>query len=186
MGLLDLEYFMIKLADFGIIGHTNPYQEIKIMEETTSHIPTERGSDRSFGIVFSIVFLLIAIYPLIISKGFDFWEIIVSKDFNLLATIVSQELNYLAMIISAILLLLAFIFPKILSFPNKLWFKFGMLLGAIVSPIVMALIYFIAVLPTGLIMRILGKDLLKQRLDKNAKSYWIKRSEPLGSMKNQF
>jgi len=74
----------------------------------------------------------------------------------------------------------------VLELPNKLWFKFGMLLGSIIAPVVMALVYFITVVPTGLIMRLLGKDLLKQKLDKNAKSYWIKRSEPIGSMKNQF
>jgi len=82
--------------------------------------------------------------------------------------------------------LLAFLAPKILVLPNKLWFKFGLLIGSIVAPIVMALVYFFTVLPTGLIMRLLGKDLLKQKLDKNAKSYWVKRSEPMGSMKNQF
>ena len=82
--------------------------------------------------------------------------------------------------------MLAFAAPKTLILPNKLWFKFGMLLGSFVAPIVMALVYFATVLPTGLIMRLLGKDLLKKRLDKNAKTYWIERSEPMGSMKNQF
>ena len=70
--------------------------------------------------------------------------------------------------------------------PNKLWLKFGLLLGSIVAPIVMSFVYFVTVVPTGLIMRLLGKDLLTQKLDKNAKSYWIERSEPMGSMKNQF
>jgi hypothetical protein len=82
--------------------------------------------------------------------------------------------------------LLAYLAPMILNLPNKLWFKFGMLLGSIVAPIIMALVYVIPVLPTGLIMRLLGKDILMQKLDKNAKSYWIKRSEQLSSMKNQF
>jgi hypothetical protein len=88
--------------------------------------------------------------------------------------------------VSGIFLLLALLAPRILSSPNKLWFKFGLLLGSIVAPIVMALIYFVTILPTGLIMRLLGKDLLKPKLDKNAKSYWIERTEPVGSMKNQF
>jgi large-conductance mechanosensitive channel len=91
-----------------------------------------------------------------------------------------------AISVSAIFLSLAFLAPKILTIPNKLWFKFGMLLGSIISPIVMALVYFLTVLPTGLIMRLLGKDLLKQKIDKNAKSYWIERPEPMTSMKNQF
>ena len=82
--------------------------------------------------------------------------------------------------------MLAFVAPQILVLPNKLWFKFGILLGSIIAPVIMALVYFITVLPTGLIMPFLGKDLLKLKLDKNAKSYWIERKEPMGSMKNQF
>ena len=134
------------------------------MSETSSHIVIEQSSEKSFGIVFSIVFLIVSLYPLTNFKGISIW----------------------ALIISIIFLLLAFIAPKVLSLPNKLWFKFGLLLGSIVAPIVMAFVYFVTVLPTGLIMRLLGKDLLKQKLDKNAKSYWVKRSEPMGSMKNQF
>jgi len=122
------------------------------------------GSNKSFGIVFAIVFLIVALYPLLNSEGLRIW----------------------ALIVSAVFLLLVFIAPKTLSLPNRLWFKFGMILGSIIAPIVMALVYFITVLPTGLIMRLLGKDLLKQKLDKNAKSYWIERTEPMGSMKNQF
>jgi hypothetical protein len=134
------------------------------MSETESHILTEQGSEKSFGIVFSIVFLIVALYPLINSEDFHLW----------------------AFIVSAIFLILAIIAPRTLSGLNKLWFKFGLLLGSIIAPIVMALVYFFTVLPTGLIMRLLGKDLLNQKLDKNAKSYWIKRTDPMGSMKNQY
>ena len=134
------------------------------MSETTTHKEIEQSSEKSFGIVFSIVFLIVALYPLINSEGLRIW----------------------ALVASIIFFFLAFIAPKVLVFPNKLWFKFGLLLGSIVAPIVMAFVYFVTVLPTGLIMRLLGKDLLKQKLDKNAKSYWVKRSEPMGSMKNQF
>ncbi len=134
------------------------------MSEIASHISTEQSSDKSFGVVFSIVFLIVALYPLINSEGLRIW----------------------ALVVSAIFLLLAYVAPKILSLPNKLWFKFGLLIGSIVAPIIITLIYFVTVLPTGFIMRLLGKDLLKQKLDKNAKSYWVKRSEPMGSMKNQF
>ena len=130
------------------------------MLESSQNIPTEK----SFGVVFSIVFLIVSLYPLINSESFRIW----------------------ALVVSIIFFLLAFLAPKILVLPNKLWFKFGLLIGSIVAPIVMALVYFVTVLPTGFIMRLLGKDLLKQKLDKNAKSYWIKRSEPMGSMKNQF
>ena len=134
------------------------------MSESTSHVSTKQSSPKSFGIVFSIVFLIVSLYPLINSEDVRTW----------------------ALIVSAVFLLLAFIAPNILSLPNKLWFKFGILLGSIIAPIVMALVYFLTVLPTGLIMRLLGKDLLKKKLDKNAKSYWIERSESMGSMKNQF
>jgi hypothetical protein len=132
--------------------------------EIKKTVEINKSSPKSFGIVFSIVFLIIAIYPLINSENFRIW----------------------ALIVSTIFLLLAFALPKMLILPNKLWFKLGILLGSIIAPIVMALVYFVTVLPTGLIMRLLGKDLLKQKLDKNVKSYWIERSEPMGSMKNQF
>jgi large-conductance mechanosensitive channel len=98
----------------------------------------------------------------------------------------SEGLSIWAIIVSVTFLLLAYSAPKILSLPNKLWFKFGIFLGSIITPIVMAFVYFATVLPIGLIMRLLGKDLLKQKLDKNAKSYWIERKDPIGSMKNQF
>jgi len=134
------------------------------MSESTSQISTEQSSPKSFGVVFSIVFLIVAIYPLINSEGLRIW----------------------ALIVSAIFLLLAIVAPKILNLSNKLWFKFGILFGSIIAPIVMALVYFITVLPTGIIMRLLGKNLLKQKLDKNTKSYWIERKEPMVTMKNQF
>jgi hypothetical protein len=134
------------------------------MSESTRYTSIEQSSPKSFGILFSLVFLIIALYPLTNSEDIHLW----------------------AMIISAIFLLLAFVAAQLLALPNKLWFKIGILLGSIIAPVVMALVYFIVVLPTGLIMRLLGKDILKQRLDKDAKSYWINRSEPVGSMKNQF
>ena len=134
------------------------------MSEIVSHVSTEQSSEKSFGVVFSIVFLIVSLYPLTNSEGLRIW----------------------ALFVSVIFLLLAYVAPKILSLPNKLWFKFGLLIGSIVAPIVITLVYFVTVLPTGLIMRLLGKDLLKQKLDENAKSYWIERKEPMGSMKNQF
>ena len=135
------------------------------MTEISRHVSTEQSSEKSFGVVFSIVFLIVSLFPpLINSEGLRIW----------------------ALVVSIIFFLLAFLAPKILVLPNKLWFKFGLLIGSIVAPIVMAFVYFVTVLPTGLIMRLLGKDLLKQKLDKNAKSYWIERKEPMGSMKNQF
>ena len=134
------------------------------MSEMSSNIAIKQGSEKSFGVVFSIVFLIVSLYPLINSEGLRIW----------------------ALVVSTIFFLLAFVAPQVLVLPNKLWFKFGLLLGSIIAPIVTAMVYFITVLPTGIIMRVLGKDLLKQKLDNNAKSYWIKRSEPMGSMRNQY
>ena len=121
------------------------------------------GSNRSFGIVFSIVFLLIAIYPLINSDGLRVWSLI----------------------IAIIFLVLGLINSKILTPLNKLWFKFGILLGRIVSPVIMGIIFFLVVTPIGLIMRIIGKDLLNLKFNKD-KSYWIEKTGPKSKMKNQF
>ena len=121
------------------------------------------GSNRSFGIVFSIVFLLIAIYPLINSDGLRVWSLI----------------------IAIIFLVLGLINSKILTPLNKLWFKFGILLGRIVSPVIMGVIFFLVVTPIGLIMRIIGKDLLNLKFNKE-KSYWIEKTGPKSKMKNQF
>ena len=121
------------------------------------------GSNRSFGIVFSIVFLLIAIYPLINSDGLRVWSLI----------------------IAIIFLVLGLINSKILTPLNKLWFKFGILLGRIVSPVIMGLIFFLVVTPIALIMRIIGKDLLNLKFNKE-KSYWIEKTGPKSKMKNQF
>ena len=134
------------------------------LSEIKGHIEVECGSERNFGVVFAIVFLIIALFPLLGEGAIRIWAIAVSGVF----------------------LSLALFLPNILSIPNKLWFKFGMLLGAIVAPIVMALVYFITVAPIGLLMRLTGKDILQQKLDKNIQSYWIERDKPVDTMKNQF
>ena len=121
------------------------------------------GSNKSFGIVFFVVFLIIGLYPLINEDNVRIWSIIISIIFLILGLINSQILTPL----------------------NILWFKFGMLLGKFVSPIVMGLVFFLVVTPTGLIMKLFNKDLLKLRKNKN-RSYWIKRSETKSEMKNQF
>tara|TARA_B100000575_G_scaffold153457_1_gene122453 strand:- start:145 stop:528 length:384 start_codon:yes stop_codon:yes gene_type:complete len=121
------------------------------------------GSNRSFGIVFFIVFLLISLYPLINSQDIRLWSLLISLVFLFLGLINSKILNPL----------------------NKLWFKLGMFLGKIISPIVMGIIFFLVVTPIGLIMRILGKDLLNLKYDKK-QSYWIEKNGPKSKMKNQF
>ena len=75
---------------------------------------------------------------------------------------------------------------KLLTLLNKIWFRFGIILGAIIAPIIMAIIFFLVVTPIGLLMKIMGKDLLKKNYDKAAKSYWIKRNQDIGTMKRQF
>ncbi len=121
------------------------------------------GSNRSFGIVFFIVFLIIAIYPLLNDGNIKKWSIIISFIFLILGLINSRVLTPL----------------------NKIWFKFGLLLGKIVSPFIMGVIFFLVVTPIGLFMRLLNKDLINLKYN-NSKSYWIKKSGPKSQMKNQF
>ena len=123
-----------------------------------------KSSNKSFGIVFFIVFLIIGLYPLINQDGIRIWAIIVSLIFLVLGLINSNSLTPL----------------------NKLWIKFGILLGNIISPLVLGIIFFMVVLPTGLLMRILKKNFLGLKFDKNLKSYWINKEKNLSSMKNQF
>ena len=121
------------------------------------------SSNKSFGIVFFIFFLIISIYPLIYGEDLRLWSLI----------------------LSIVFLILGLLNSKILTPLNSLWFKFGLLLGKIVSPIIMLIIFFFVVTPIGLFMRLIGKDLLRLKFNKN-KSYWIEKSEPNSKMKNQF
>ena len=121
------------------------------------------SSNRSFGIVFFMVFLLISIYPITYSGDIRIWSLIISFIFIILGLLNS----------------------KILTPMNKLWFRFGLFLGKIVSPLIMGVIFFFVVTPIGLIMRMLGKDVLNLKQNKN-KSYWIEKSGPKSQMKNQF
>ena len=122
------------------------------------------GSNRSFGIVFFIVFLLIATYPLINQGNLRIWSLIISFLF----------------------LILGLLNSKILTPLNKLWFKFGLFLGKIISPIIMGIIFFVVVTPIGVIMRLIGKDVLNLKLNKKEGSYWIEKEGPKSKMKNQF
>ena len=121
------------------------------------------SSNRSFGIVFFIVFLLIALYPLL-------------KD---------NDLRIRSLLISFIFLALGLVNSKILTPLNRLWFKFGLLLGRFISPLIMGIIFFVVVTPTGIIMRLFKKDLLNLKYNKK-ESYWINKSGPKSKMKNQF
>ena len=121
------------------------------------------SSNRSFGIVFFVVFLLIALYPLTYGEEIRIWSAITSLIF-----LVSGLLN-----------------SKFLTPFNKLWFRFGIFLGKIISPVIMGIIFFLVVTPIGLIMRLLGKDVLNLKYSEN-KSYWIEKDGPESKMKNQF
>ena len=134
------------------------------MSENISHYKIKAGTERNFGFVFAAIFAIIGLFPLWYGENIRLW----------------------ACIITLIFLFFGIFLPKVLILPNKLWFKLGSFLGAIVSPIIMGMIFFLTVTPTGMIMRLLGKDILNQKINKTIKSYWIKRKENLTSMKNQF
>ena len=121
------------------------------------------SSNRSFGIVFFIFFLIVSLYPLLNENDIRLW----------------------ALIISVIFLVLGLINSIILTPLNKSWFKFGILLGKIVSPIVMGVVFFLVVTPISLIMKLFGKDILNIKKNKK-QTYWIEKTGPKSKMKNQF
>ena len=123
----------------------------------------KNSSRRSFGILFFIVFLIIAF--LLFKDGETLW--------------------IWSLIVSLIFLLLGLSNSRLLDPLNFAWIKFGMILGKIIAPIIMGLIYFVIITPIGLFMRLIGKDLLRTKFSKN-NSYWIKREKNIGSMKKQF
>ena len=122
------------------------------------------SSNRSFGIVFFVVFLIISLFPLIKGNDLRIWSLLISLMFLVLGLMNSSILGPL----------------------NKLWFKFGLLLGSFISPIVMGFVFFLVVTPIGLFMRLLGKDLLNLKKKNNLRSYWIEKTGPKSKMKNQF
>ena len=118
-----------------------------------------KSSNRSFGLLFFFIFLIVGLWPL--KNG--------------------ENINFYFIVISFIFLILGLINSKLLSPLNKLWIKFGEILGIIIAPIVMALVYFIFLTPISLIVRIFGKDLLGLKFLKNKETYWVKRKKDLGS-----
>ena len=121
------------------------------------------SSNKSFGIVFFIVFLIIALYPMIKDGDIRLWSLILSLIFLILGLINSIILTPL----------------------NRLWFKFGIFLGKIVSPIILGIIFFLVVTPTGFLLRLFGKDVINLKYNNN-NSYWIKKTGPKSKMKDQF
>ena len=121
------------------------------------------SSNRSFGIVFFVFFLIVGLWPIYNYSTVRTWAIVVALIFLILGILNSKYLTPL----------------------NKIWTKFGLLLGKIVSPIVMGIIFFIVITPIGFIMKLFGQDLLNKKYSQNS-SYWINRKDKFGSMKKQF
>ena len=121
------------------------------------------SSNKSFGVVFFIVFFLFGIWPAL--KG--------------------NDVRYWSIFLSLIFLILGLLNSKLLSPLNRLWFKFGIILGNFIAPIIMGLVFFLVVTPIGLIMKLFGKDLINLKKNKD-KTYWIEKKEIKTSMKNQF
>jgi hypothetical protein len=124
---------------------------------------TKKSSNRSFGILFFLIFFLIGIWPLLNDEPLRYWSILISIPF----------------------LCLGILNSKLLSPLNNLWIKFGELLGRVIAPIIMGIIFFAVLSPLSFIVRLFGKDLLKLKFTKN-NSYWITREKNIGSMKKQF
>ena len=127
------------------------------------HKDIKIGSNRSFGLVFFVVFLLISIYPFLKDGNIRLWSLI----------------------ISIIFLVLGLLNSNLLSPLNKLWFRFGLFLGKIISPIIMGIIFFLVVTPIAIIMRLFKKDILNLKFKEN-NTYWIDKTGHKSKMKNQF
>ena len=134
------------------------------MSDYISHSKIKISSEKNFGIVFSIFFFVIGLW--------NFFY----NDF----------VSYFSFFLSLILFIIAIFFNKIFYYPNLLWFKFGVLLGKLVSPVVMFLIFITTFLPIGFALRLIGKDLLRKKMVLNSNSYWENRQHDPHNMKNQF
>ena len=127
-------------------------------------------SNLAFGLIFAAIFSIIALWPVVFGDG-------------------PAQLRIWALVVAGLFALPALIFPSVLQPLNNLWVKFGLLMHSIINPILMGLIFFVAVLPTGIIIRLLGKDPLRRAYDKEADSYWLPREDAQfdkEKFKNQF
>ena len=124
----------------------------------------KKSSEKSFGILFGVVFIIISVWPLFYSNSLRVWSLI----------------------LAIIFFLIAFLKPLLLKSFNNAWIKLGELLGRIIAPIVMAIVYFLILTPISLLVRLFGKDLIGMKFSNDIKSYWIKRKKHLGSMDKQF
>ena len=146
----------------------NTFEGFLMHEHVTKYnVKIQASSDKSFGLVFAVVFLFIALYPLVNGGVVRMWSLTFSGSFCVFALF----------------------YPKVLAPANRLWMKFGLLLHSVVSPIALAILFFLVIMPIGLLTRAFGLDPLRLRIDPALESYWIKRnpSEPKpSSLRNQF
>jgi hypothetical protein len=142
-------------------------KEGALHENFSDHTEIKGSSDRSFGLVFTIVFLIVGLWPLKTGGTIRWWAIVTG----------------------GILCMVALFCPKVLSFPNRLWFRFGLLLQKIISPLIMGILFYGVAFPTGLLVRMLGMDILRLKWEPRAGTYWILRKPPgppPETMKHQF
>jgi hypothetical protein len=139
-----------------------------VHEDYTAHVPVRGSSDRSFGFVFAAFFAIVGLLPILRHRGGPrWWACVLALGFAAVATI----------------------YPPLLSVPNRLWLRLGLLLNRIVSPIVMGLIFYCVFTPVGMLLRLRRRDHLRLRHDADAQSYWIHRQPPgpnPESLANQF
>ncbi|WP_154667366.1 SxtJ family membrane protein [Niveispirillum irakense] len=142
------------------------YAGCAMIDPVSARPKVTMGSNRSFGLVFTVVFAVIGLWPLI---G-------------------GSEPKWSALYVAGAILALALLVPRILYWPNRIWFLFGNLLHRVMSPVTMGVVYVFSVLPLGILFRLLRKDPLRLRWDANADSYWVPRDPPsaYGSMRDQF
>ena len=148
-------------------GPTKQTKRIGTHERLADNEAVKGSSDRSFGVVFTVVFAIIGLWPLLDDAGVRWWSLAIAAGFAAVSTV----------------------WPSLLGPLNRLWLKFGLLLNRIVSPLVMGLLFYLVVTPIALLMRILGKDPLRLKRDSKAHSYWIERDPPgpaPDSIKNQY
>src|SRR5882672_12350809 len=114
------------------------------------------SSNRAFGSVFAVVFLIVAVWPIFSGEMVRWWSLFIAAGF-VLVTVAA---------------------PKLLALPNRLWLRFGLLLNRIISPVVLAFLFYVVMTPMGALMRVFGKDNLRLQCDDSDTSYWIKRDPP--------
>ena len=139
------------------------------MHEAKAHISTPIGSERSFAVVFTVVFCLLGFHPLLNGESPRSWLLIAS----------------------GVTLVVGFTVPHLLAIPNRLWFRFGLTVGTVVSQIIMAVMFFLVVTPTGIVLRVFRRTATGKRTTPAAATttYWIPRgpdSNPMGSLRNQY